>query len=186
MKPLHRRFLLAAFSVLLALAVPAVACRSTVPNKEARETVFPSVTGTALDGREVRIPEDFAGKPVLLLIGYEMETQFDLDRWLIGLLQSKTPIQFIEVPTIPGLVPGLFSGKIDDGMRSGIPKEDWGGVVTVYGGDASKIVELTGNERDRNGRICLLDGKGRVVWFHDRGFSASKLMELDSFVREKM
>lgn len=186
MKRFHRLLLLAAASALLALALPALACRSTIPNKEARETAFPSVIGKALDGKEVRIPEDFAGKLVLLLIGYEMETQFDLDRWLVGLLQSKTPVRFFEVPTIPGLVPGLFSGKIDDGMRSGIPKEDWGGVVTVYGSDASKIVELTGNERDRNGRICLLDGKGRVLWFHDRGFSASKLMELDRFVREKL
>ena len=38
-----------------------------------------------------------------------------------------------EVPTIPGWAPRLFSGAIDGGMRNGIPDEDWGAVVTVYG-----------------------------------------------------
>jgi hypothetical protein len=57
-------------------------------------------------------------------------------------------------------------------------------VVCVYGGDAKKIVAITGNEQPRNGRIFLLDAEGKVVWFHDRGFSAGKLTELDAKARE--
>ena len=64
-------------------------------------------------------------------------------------------------------------------MRSGIPSEDWPSVATVYGPGAIRIVELTGNERPRNIRVLLLDAGGRIRWFHDRGFSASKLLELD-------
>ena len=69
-------------------------------------------------------------------------------------------------------------------MRSGIPEEDWASVITVYGSDADRIVALTGNEQPRNMRVLLLDAEGRVRWFHDRGFSAAKLLELVRTARE--
>ena len=36
----------------------------------------------------------------------------------------------------------MFKGTIDDGMRGGIPIEDWRGVVTLWGDDAERVVEL--------------------------------------------
>lgn len=143
---------------------------------------FPAVVGTSLSGDTVRLPQDFAGKPVLLLVGFVQNAQFDLDRWLFGLLQAGTPVAVREVPTIEGLVPGMFAGVIDEGMRGGIPSEDWGSVVTVYD-DAEPIADLLGRAPTSNGRIVLLDASGVVVWFHDRGYSAGKLKELDDFVR---
>jgi hypothetical protein len=119
----------------------------------------------------------------VLLIGYKQNAQFDLDRWILGMLQAGTPVRFLEVPTIPGMVPGMISGYIDDGMRSGIPNEDWGVVVTVYGNDASLIADWTGTKDGLNGRIVLLDGDGVARWFHDRGYSGSKVLELDAMVR---
>ncbi|MDK2970820.1 MAG: hypothetical protein PWP23_575 [Candidatus Sumerlaeota bacterium] len=68
---------------------------------------------------------------------------------------------------------------IDEGMRSGIPREDWRSVVTVYK-DAGRIVRATGNENPRNARVLLLDKTGRIVWFHDSGYSAGKMLELKS------
>jgi hypothetical protein len=118
-----------------------------------------------------------------VLVGYLQEAQFDADRWLFGLLQSQTPAQLLELPTIPGLFPRLAAGFIDDGMRSGIPKEDWQTVVTLYGGEAVKVARFTGNEGGRNLRVLLLDHDGVVRWFHDRGFSAAKLLELDAAAR---
>lgn len=155
---------------------------STYENRDTVGTVFPSVEGESLEEKRYQLPEDFAGKPVLFMVGYVQRTQFDLDRWLLGLVQLKTPVTFVEVPTIKGLMPGLFADWIDSAMRKGIPQEDWGGVITVYG-DASKIVEWTGNVHPENGRICLLDETGKVIWFHDRGYSAAKVSELDKLVR---
>jgi len=51
-------------------------------------------------------------------------------------------------------------------------------VVTLYGGEAKKVAEFTGTENGRNGRIMLLDDRGKVTWFWDQGFSASRLKEL--------
>jgi hypothetical protein len=164
---------------LLVLALVALAgsgCSST-PNRVPLAEAFPAVAGTGLDGQEWSLPDDLEGAPALLLVGYVQEAQFDGDRWLLGLMQADVQVRVLEVPTIDGMLPGMFAGAIDNGMRRGIPEEDWATVVTVYG-DAGDIVALTGNENPNNMRVILLDAKGDVVWFHDRGYSAGTLMEL--------
>lgn len=166
---------LAALSVvLLALA----ACSTPVPNRNPVGEAFPSVSGESLDGEAVTLPDALAGQAAVLLIGYKQETQFDIDRWLLGFVQAGLKAPILEVPTIPSLGASLASGFIDDGMRAGIPKEDWGVVVTLYGGAAKPVVALTGNENGNNARVMVLDGEGTIVWFHDRGYSTAKVLEI--------
>ena len=162
---------------VLGLAAVLAACSSPTPNRNPTGETFPSVQGTTLEGDPVRLPEDLGGAPAVLLIGYVQDTQFDIDRWFMGLVQADVQARVIEVPTIPGLVPSLLSDRIDDGMRSGIPAEAWSEVVTVYD-DARSIVELTGSERPRNARVVLLDADGKVAWFHDRGYLPPPALEL--------
>jgi hypothetical protein len=169
--------------VAIGLTVVLASCGTTHPNRNPVGETFPSVEGESLDGRAVRLPEDFAGQKMLLLVGYVQDSQFDIDRWLLGLLQGEVPVKFLEVPTIEGLVPGIFAGTIDGGMRKGIPEEDWGGVVTVYG-DAADITRMTGTENPRNARVLLLDETGRVIWFHDRGYSPRLILEIERLVRD--
>ncbi len=165
-------------------------CSTTYPNRDPVGEAFPSVDGESLEKIETRLPESLAGKPAVLLIGYKQKTQFDIDRWLMGLLQAGIGIggaqgidaHLLEVPTIPGLVPTMASGWIDDGMRSGIPREDWASVVTLYGGAAEPVVEMTGNENGRLARVVVLDADGTVVWFDDEGYSARKAMAVADLV----
>lgn len=174
------------FPCVLALAVFTGACSSTLPNADPATIApkpFPVVRGKSLQGVDMELPRDVKGAPAILLVGYVMEAQFDGDRWLLGLQQAGTPVRVLELPTIDGMVPGLFAGTIDNGMRKGIPAEDWASVVTVYGSDAKTLVNLTGNTNPRNMRVFLLDREGNVVWFHDRGYSASILTDLDRRAR---
>lgn len=159
-------------------------CSSPLSNRDPAGLRLPELSGKSLDGRAVRLPADVAGEPAVLLVGYEQAAQFDADRWLFGLLQAGTPVRMLEVPTIPGLFAGAFKNRIDSGMRSGIPHEDWGSVVTLYGGAAAELERFTGNDGGNNMRVLLLDADGTVRWFHDRGFSAGKLLELDRLARE--
>ncbi|MSR48397.1 MAG: hypothetical protein EXS13_15270 [Planctomycetes bacterium] len=168
-------------TALLALLLPT--CATHHENRDCTGETFPSVTGEALDGTIRNLPADLVGKPAVVLIGYEQRAQFDADRWLFGMLQSGTPVNLLELPTIPGIFPRLASGMIDGGMRSGIPIEEWQTVVTLYGADARAIAAFTGTEGGRNIRALLLDQQGTVVWLHDRGFSAGKMLELDGLAR---
>lgn len=152
------------------------ACTSTVENRDPMGESFPEVIGKSLEGEQITLPLD---EPSVLLVGFVQGAQFDADRWLVGLLQISPEVRIFEVPTVVGFFPFLFEDTIDGGMRNGIPKEDWKSVVTLYGDAADEILQFTGNEKPRNMRVLLLDGNGKVRWFHDRGFSASKLLELN-------
>ena len=139
------------------------------------------VTGQSLEGNSVVIPRDFAGQETLLLFGYKQNSQFDIDRWLIGLDMTKTNVAAYEIPTIQGMLPRMFSGFIDGGMRKGIPKNLWKGVVTVYE-DGDKVQRFTGNLNPNNARVMLLDKQGNIVYFYDRGFSVAALNEVRSLL----
>jgi hypothetical protein len=165
---------------LLGCLLPLLGCSSPTTNRDPLGEPFPTVTGRSLAGDEVALPP---GENAVLLIGYLQKAQFDADRGLYGLLQAKLPVRVLEVPTIPGLFPSLFKGSIDEGMRGGIPSEDWASVVTLYGDRAKPIAALTGTENGNNIRVLLLDASGHVRWFHDRGFSAGKLIELEQAAR---
>ncbi|WP_419191230.1 hypothetical protein [Saltatorellus ferox] len=164
-------------------------CSSPVPNRNPIGEVFPTIEATPLDAEgegsgEVRIPGDFAGAPLLLLVGYVQDAQFDIDRWLFGVLDAELGVALREVPAARGMAASLASGFIDSGMRKGIPQTEWGAVVTTYGKTADTIAKVTGTERPRNARVLLLDGEGVIRWFHDAGFSAATLIALRSALAE--
>ncbi len=172
---------------LLALAAVAVGgsvflanygCASSIPRRDPTGEVFPSVVGESLEKERIEVPEAFAGEPVVIFVGYRQSTQFDIDRWMLGMLMADADVRLVELPTIPGLITGLASGWIDDGMRSGIPPEDWSAVVTLYGNAASPVARFTGTRGGRNARVLLLDQKGAVVWYHDEGYSPREATEL--------
>jgi len=154
-----------------------VGCATTYTNRNPVGETFPSVSGQTLEEEEVNLPELFSGSEVILLLAYKMDTQFDVDRWLIGLDQTKTDVKVYELPTIQGLFPRMFSTFIDEGMRSGIPKELWGGVITIYA-DGAELQEFTGNENPNNSRAVLLNKDGEIIYFYDRGFSVLALNEI--------
>lgn len=169
----------------LAVALFCVACSSAPkePLKPPIGELFPTASGTSLDGREVKLPADLAGQNCILLIGYEQRTQFDIDRWVMGLMQGGVKARILEIPTISGLVPTLISGWIDDGMRKGIPREDWPAVVTVYGGDASNLAAKLGRENPQNALVVAIDATGKITWFHNRGYSPRYVVELGNMLQ---
>jgi hypothetical protein len=166
------RFLMIITAILLLSA-----CSTHYPNQAITGQAFPSVSGETLEQQAMTLPDDLQGTASLLLIGYKQDSQFDIDRWLIGLDMTQTQVAVYEVPTIQGLFPRMFSTVINNGMRSGIPKPLWKGVVTVYQ-DGEQVQAFTGNEKPNNARVVLLDAQGKVIYFYDQGFSVDALNAL--------
>lgn len=165
------------FFFLFTTLITLMGCNANYANQSILDKNFPSIKGQSLNQDWVKIPNDFTGKPTLLLIGYKQNAQFDIDRWLIGLDMTNTQIDVYEIPTIQGLFPKMFKTTIDNGMRKGIPKELWKGVITVYE-DGDLVQAFTGNESPNNARVLLLNSKGKIIYFYDRGFSVSALNKL--------
>lgn len=159
-------------------------CSNELPNRNPVGEAFPSTAGESLDEEPVELPDGLAGAPAVLLIGYAQEAQFDIDRWLMGLMQAEVEAPILELPTIPGLGGTLASGWIDDGMRSGIPREDWGVVVTLYGEAARPVAALTGTEQGQLARVIVLDSSGNIAWFDDMGYSARKALAVAALIKE--
>jgi len=170
-----RIFILSLFIILI------TGCSTNYSNQVVTGKTFPSVSGRNLDKKQVDIPSDFKDDFTLLLVGYKQDSQFDIDRWLIGLDMTETRVNVYEIPTIQGLFPRMFSTMIDNGMRKGIPKELWKGVITVYK-DGDKVQAFTGNEQPNNARVLLLNKSGTIIYFYDNGFSVSALKKLRSFL----
>ncbi len=158
------------------------ACGGAWPNQAPLGQPFPDVQGNSLAGEEVQVPQTFAGAPTILLVSYTRESQFDIDRWLLGLTQLETPARKVELPTARGLFTRLFGERLDESMRRGIPREDWPSVVTVYR-DAETITRFLGAEGRDNARVVLLDGSGVVRWMADQGYSSAQASALDDEVR---
>ena len=168
-----RTLLILLFSIVL------TGCATKYPNRSPQGEVFPPVTGTALTKEVKNLPDDLPQENVLLLLGYVQNAQFDIDRWLIGLDMTKTNVAVYELPTIQGMFPRMFQTQIDNGMRKGIPKEIWGGVITIYE-DGETIQRMTGNQDPNNARVLLLNQAREIVWFYDRGFSVAALNDVRS------
>lgn len=149
-------------------------CSTTYPNQKIENTIFPSISGTSLEQEKMDIPEIFDHERTLLLIGYKQDSQFDIDRWLIALDMADVNVPVYELPTIQGMLPRMFKTYINNGMRKGIPKPLWKGVITVYE-DGEQIQKFTGNVNPNNTRVVLIDNSGKVLYFYDQGFSVDAL-----------
>ncbi len=169
------------FIFILSIATLSACASYDYPSDLKLNAPMISANGQTLAGEPVDIPGDFFGQKTLLLLGYKQDTQFDIDRWLIGLDMTETRVAVYEIPTIQGLAPRMFSTVINNGMRRGIPKELWKGVVTVYA-DGDKVQRYTGNQNPNNARVILLNKEGNVIYFYDRGFSVEALNSVRALV----
>ncbi|QLE86981.1 hypothetical protein FLM48_19040 [Shewanella sp. Scap07] len=161
----------------MVLLVLCSGCTTVYPNQQITGQDFPSVSGQTLEQQAMRFPEDVLGQQTLLLVGYKQDSQFDIDRWLIGLDMTQTQVAAYELPTIAGLLPRMFQTTIDNGMRAGIPKPLWKGVVTIYQ-DGESVQAFTGNQAPNNARVILLNAQGQISYFYDQGFSVAALNNL--------
>jgi len=170
--------LLIKVTLLASLILSVGACSSYTYNSQvAIDEPLINASGETLDGTPVDFPKDFAGRPTILLFGYVHKSQFDIDRWLIGLSMTKTEAPIYELPAIKNPIARLFSDRFDDAMREGIPREIWSDVITIYA-DGDKVQRYTGNVKPKNARVFVIDENGVVKYFYDRGFSVAALTEL--------
>ncbi len=135
--------------------------------------LFPSVAGTALSGETVRLPDDLAGAPAVLLVAYQRTAQDDCSSWLEFLAWRAPDLAVYEVPTIPAIAYRPWAGWIDAGMRKGVPESLWPRVVTLYR-EGGPVRDLLGDSGFVGASVVLLDGGGVVRWFDAQGFTADK------------
>jgi ATP10 protein len=97
-------------------------------------TKFPTIAVKTLSKNNIELPAFTMGKPVIICIVFEQSAQAKVDTWTNPILQKYTAgqVNYFEIPMINANYK-IARGFIDNGMRSGVPKELHNNVATYYG-----------------------------------------------------
>jgi hypothetical protein len=143
---------------LMLIAAHAMGDRDALPT-------FPKTPGKDLNGRELALPDDFAGRVNLVFIAFEMRQQQEVDTWKSlaqGMRKAHPDLQVYELPTISRGY-GLIRGFIDGGMRSGIPDNDTrASTVTLYL-DVPAFARALGIESRKTITVLLVRPSGEIL-----------------------
>lgn len=130
---------------------------------------FPKTKAETLSGKELVLPDDVDGDVAFIGIAFVREAQSMLDSWTRVFEEMCSGDDVYELPIIESSFWKIFSGFIDGGMRSGIPKEKHDNVATHYG-DASEIRGILGMDDKKCGYVFLIDEEGRIL-FKGKGYA---------------
>jgi hypothetical protein len=139
------------------------------PGDELIGKSFPAVEGESLAKKNVAVPVDFAGAPLIVLVAPSKASQPDADKWLAALRPQKE-VEFIEVPVLPSLLTRLMQNFINGKMRGGEPRDVWPRIIPVYA-DGDKLTEFFGERGDESTYVAVLDGDGVIRFFRVGPFS---------------
>lgn len=152
-------------ALALAGCIPA-GVNSPVATKGVEGVTFPDVVGIDLEGEQLALPAEFAGRRNLVAIAFEREQQAVVDTWIAAaepLLSRDPELRLYEVPTIyEGSA--LFRLWVNNGMRAGITDPiARRRTVTVYV-DRDRFIAALSIPDTRNVHLLLLDADGQIAW----------------------
>ena len=130
---------------------------------------FPTASAKDLSKHVQRIPADYAGAPILILVTPSKSSQPDADRW-IAYLRARPSVRFREIPVIPSVIARAMQGFINGEMRGGLPKDMWTRVVPLYK-DGGSVKTFFGGYGDKVAWAMVLDSRGVIRWFQAAGYS---------------
>lgn len=151
------RFLFLISTAVLALTPATMAAQSLGMR-------FPTVTGRNLEGRELRLPDDF-GERTVVLVAFRQRQQRDVNTWLPELDARRAADPALEVYEIPTLSNGWIPLRwwIDGGMARGIKdRQVREATVTLYL-DKRPFKEALGITGEDAIHVLVLDSLGRVT-----------------------
>jgi hypothetical protein len=127
----------------------------------------PKLRGETLDGKSIVLPDDAAGKVMLLVLGASKKGGEQTGPWRDHFAADfgKNPHAVYYVAALLQRVPAPFRGAIRAGMRSGTPEAARSHVLTSAS-DEDIWKKYLGMSNDNLPALLLLDESGHVLWRH--------------------
>jgi hypothetical protein len=148
--------------------------------------LFPSVSGSNLNRKELEFPKDFSGILNLLIVPFKQHQQLLVNTWIpvLNEIEAKMPgFAYYELPTISEL-PNLSRMFINEGMRAGIPdakaREK---TITLYI-DKRSFKSALNIPHEDDITLFLVDAQGNIFWRTTGGYSPEKADELVALCRD--
>lgn len=125
---------------------------------------FPRIEATTLMGKKVVFPDVASGKTALVVVAFRRQAQGVIDSWKEPFLKDfggNSDYTFYEIPMISSGWK-VMAPVIDNGMRSGVPRELHNQVATYYG-PLDQYFEFWDIQDKRDAYVFLLDKEGYVL-----------------------
>lgn len=169
--------------ILLATAISALALAQGV----APGSKPPKLRGETLDGKSIVLPDDAAGKVILLVLGASKERGERTRPWKDNFIAdfAGNPHATYYVAALLQRVPGPFRGVIRAGMRGGTPDAARSHVLTSTS-DEDAWKNYLNLRDDKLPGVLLLDESGRVLWSHVGVFDPDEYEELKTIARNTL
>jgi hypothetical protein len=146
---------------------------------------FPNVTGSNLQRKKLKLPQDFQGELNLVMIAFQQWQQTQVDTWIpfARQLEETYPgVRYYELPTIQRLN-ALARTFVNEGMRAGIPdpvaRER---TITLYL-DKDEFRQALQLSHEDDIYVLLLDRQGQVLWRTEGAFTPEEGESLAAQVR---
>jgi hypothetical protein len=146
--------------------------------------VFPMLSGKALDGSSVTLPQDTLGFVTLIAIAFPWNVQGMIDSWTGPLFRDFGGDLQMRVYEIPMISPvnWLKAKWIERGMRSGIAVDRHPFVIPYYG-DRKPYVLALDIDDPALVHLFLLDRQGNIRWKGSGPLENNTLQGLEDLVR---
>jgi ATP10 protein len=159
---------------------------NTTMQQEIIGSPFPSITVKTLAKEEMNLPNATLGKPTVLCVVFEQNSQAKVDTWTTAILENykNDSVNYLEIPMISAGYKWV-SNFIDNGMRSGVPQNLHTHVATYYGKLDSYKQQL--KMTDKNScYLFLLDKQGIVQHIDSSVANEQKLNTLFTQINKIM
>ena len=151
-----------------------------------KEPFFPSVSGTNLEGKKYKLPNDLEGILNIVIVIFRREHTDLVEGWLHSaknIFEKEAQVRFYEIPVL-SLSYSPFRWWIDGGMRAGIPDhEAREKTITVYT-SKKDLRKRLGILNEETIYIFLVKSDGTVLWRDQGRFTGEKFQKLQDAVEE--
>ncbi|MCM8535011.1 MAG: hypothetical protein NE334_03655 [Lentisphaeraceae bacterium] len=140
-------------------------CITTSEVKVTENKVFPTVTGTNLEGDEKTLPNCLAKNRTIVVVAFERDQQKLCDAWYKQIethLAKDTDSAYFEIPTISKMNP-FTRWIIYRGMRSGIEDEQMRKQVITLHIDKKPFKDSLGIDTEKTVHVFVMDRYGNIL-----------------------
>ncbi len=149
-----------------------------------QNSIFPTLYGVSLDGKEITLPRDFKTPLNLVVLAFDDDQQKSLDTWSDGFHKnnlSEKNLDFYALPVLYEMeyIQRFFYNnwlKLKSGDAAYKKK-----TITIYV-DRSKFFKMMDID-DETVYAFLINKQGEILWVRKGKFSENYLSEIQSFIK---
>lgn len=154
-------------------------------------SVFPALSGETLEGKNVSLPADVAGKKTLVGMAYSAKAEEALMTWYqpvydkfiakLGMFDKDYDVNLYFIPMYIGLKQAAYESTKKKLRESN--RKDLFPYILFYKGELSPYDAVLGLKDKNQPYFFVLDEKGKVIYHTTGNFTETKMEEIEALLQ---